>query len=75
MEELKRTSGVLCDKKISARMKGRMYKTVLRPALLLMRMLRGMCGVTRADRIQNERVRSTVNVMEVSAKGQERRLQ
>lgn len=40
-----------------------------------MRMLRVMCGVTRADRTRNERVRGTVRVVEASAKAQKRRLQ
>ena len=30
----RRASGVLCDRKLSARMKGKMYKSVVRPAML-----------------------------------------
>ena len=33
-----------------------------------MRMLRGMCGATRRDRIRNEYIRGTVKVVEVSKK-------
>ena len=39
-----------------------------------MRMLRGMCGVTRADKIRNDRIRGTVKVAEASIKAQEKRL-
>ena len=30
----KKVSGVLCDSKLSARVKGKMYKSVVRPAML-----------------------------------------
>ena len=30
----KKVSGVLCDRKLSARVKGKMYKSVVRPAML-----------------------------------------
>jgi len=40
-----------------------------------MKMLRWMCGVTRLDKIRNERIRGTTKVVEVSKKVQERRLQ
>ena len=30
----KKVSGVLCDRKLSARVKGKMYKNVVRPAIL-----------------------------------------
>ena len=30
----KKVSGVLCDRKLSARVKGKMYKNVVRPAML-----------------------------------------
>ena len=39
-----------------------------------MKMLRWMCGVTKMDRIRNERIRGTTKVVEVSKKAQERRL-
>ena len=90
----KNVSGVLCDKRISARVKGKVYKTVVRPAMIYgaeawpikktqekkldvaeMRMLRWMCGVTKMDRIRNERIRGTTKVVESSKKVQERRLQ
>ena len=30
----KKVSGVLCNRKLSARVKGKMYKSVVRPAML-----------------------------------------
>ena len=95
LSDLKWTPGfILCDTKISARVKGKVYKTVVRPAMIYgaetwpikkaqekrlevteMRMLRWMCGVTRQDRIRNERIRGTTKVTEISKKVQERRLQ
>ncbi len=67
-------------------MKGKVYKTVVRPAMSYgaeicraskkaqedkldvteMKMLRWLCGVTRMDRIRNERIRGTVKVTELS---------
>ncbi|XP_066974261.1 uncharacterized protein [Macrobrachium rosenbergii] len=40
-----------------------------------MKMLRWMCGVTKMDRIKNERTRGTTKVVELSKKAQERGLQ
>jgi len=40
-----------------------------------MKMLRFACGVTKLDRIRNERIRGTIKVKEISKKVQERRLQ
>ncbi|XP_063600550.1 uncharacterized protein LOC134776733 [Penaeus indicus] len=90
----KNVSGVICDKKISARVKGKVHKTVVRPAMINgaeawpikksqekkldvfeMKMLRWMCGVTKLDKIWNERIRGTNKVVEASKKVQERRLQ
>ena len=39
-----------------------------------MRMLRCMCGVTKLDKIRNERIRETTKVGEITKKVQERRL-
>ena len=89
----KRVSGILCDRRISLRVKGKVYKTVVRPAMMYgaetwavtkaqekkldvaeMRMLRWMSGVTKLDRIWNERIRGTTKVGEISKKVQESRL-
>lgn len=86
----KRTSGVLCDKKISARVKGKVYKTVVRPAFLygaetwpLKKLQERKLDVAEMRMlrwmcgvtIQKDRIRDTVKVVEVSAKTQEKRLQ
>ena len=89
----KRISGILCDRRISFRFKGKVYKTVVRLAMMYgaetwamkkaqekkldvaeMRMLRWMSGVTKLDRIRNERIRGTTTVGEISKKVQENRL-
>ena len=85
-------SGILCDRRISLRVKGKVYKTVIRPAMMYgaetwavkkaqgkkldvaeMRMLTWMSGVTKLDRIRNERIRGTKKVGEISKKAQESR--
>lgn len=90
----RKCSGLICDRKVSARVKGMMYRTVVRPAMLYgsetwpvkktqerkmevaeMRMIRWMLGVTRRDRIKNERIRGTAKVTQMGNKMQERRLQ
>ena len=72
----KRVSGILCDRRISLTVEGKVNKTVVRPAMIYgadtwsvkkaqekkldvaeMRMLRWMSGVTKLDRIRNERIR------------------
>ena len=86
-------SGVLCDKRMPIKLKGKVYRTVVRPAMMYsletvplkksnerkmevaeMKMLRWMSGVTRKDRIENEKIRGTVKVTRVSKKVQEARL-
>ena len=90
----RKCSGLICDRKVSARVKGKVYRSVVRPAMIYgsetwplkksqerkmevaeMRMLRWMLGVTRRDRIRNERIRGTAKVTQVGRKIQERRLQ
>ena len=85
----KRVSGILCDRRISLRVKGKVYTTVVKPAMMYgaetwavkkaqekkldvteMRMLRWMRGVTRRDRIRNQRIRGTTKVGEISKKVQ-----
>ena len=80
----KRVSRILCDRRISLRVKGKVYKTVVRPAMMYgaetwtvkkaqekkldvaeMRMLRWMSGVTKLDRIRNERIKGTPKVGEI----------
>ena len=89
----KRVSGILCDRRISLRVKGKVYKTVVRPAMMYgaetsavkkaqekklvvaeIRMLTWMSGVTKLDRIRNDRIRGTTKVGEISKKVQESRL-
>ena len=45
MAQLRRVSGVLCDRKLSASVKGKIYKGVVRPALMY-----GMETVAATDR-------------------------
>ncbi|KAK3524918.1 hypothetical protein QTP86_011509 [Hemibagrus guttatus] len=84
----RKVSGVLCDRKISARIKGKVYRTVVRPAMLYgletvseselevaeLKMLRFSLGVTRLDRIRNEYIRGTAHVGRLGDKVREARL-
>ncbi|KAK3545564.1 hypothetical protein QTP70_008112 [Hemibagrus guttatus] len=82
----RKVTGVLCDRKISARIEGKVYRTVVRPAMLYgleteselevaeLKMLRFSLGVTRLDRIRNEYIRGTAHVGRLEDKVREARL-
>ena len=83
----RKISGVICDRRLPARVKGKIYSSVLRPATvavtkknkwkrrkLQMKMLRFAMGVTRKDKIRNEYIRSTVKVERLGMKVREGRL-
>ena len=69
-------SGVICDRRVPARVKGKVHKVAVRPAMLYglemvaltkrqvaeMKMLRFSLGVTRMDQIRNEYIRGTAQV-------------
>ena len=71
------------------KLQGKVYKAVVRPAMLYgaetrgqearlevneMRMLRWMCGVTRRDKIRNDHIRGTTREVQASTKITEKRL-
>ena len=77
----KRVSGVFWDRRINMKITGKVYRTVIRAALMYgaetwalkkaqgkklevaeIRMLRLICGVTKLDKIRNERKRGTTKV-------------
>ncbi|CAN6710825.1 unnamed protein product [Malus baccata var. baccata] len=83
----KSASGVLYNRRRPLKLKGKFYRTVIRPAMLYgtecwavkhqhvgvveMRMLRWMCGHTRKDKIRNEDIRGKVGVAEIEGKMRE----
>ncbi|KAI5103545.1 hypothetical protein C0J45_7126, partial [Silurus meridionalis] len=81
-------AGVICDRRVSVRVKGKVYRTVVRPemsygletvalthcGISVYKMLRFPLGVTRMDRIRNEFIRGTAHVGRLGDKVREVRL-
>ncbi|KAM3249246.1 hypothetical protein P3L10_011015 [Capsicum annuum] len=67
-------SGVLCDRKVPLKLKGKFYRVAVRPALLYGAECWLMCGLTREDRVRNEIIWEKVGVASVEDKMRERRL-
>ncbi|KAI5087616.1 hypothetical protein C0J45_22105, partial [Silurus meridionalis] len=78
-------AGVISDRRVSVRVKGKVYRTVVRPEMLYerqevelevaeLKMLRCSLGVTTMDRIRNEFIRGTVHVGRFGDKVREVRL-
>ncbi|KAK3512256.1 hypothetical protein QTP70_002279 [Hemibagrus guttatus] len=74
----RKVSGALCDRKISARIMGKVYRTVVRQESELevaeLKMLRFSLGVTRLDRIRNEYIRGTAHFGRLGDKVRKARL-
>ena len=85
----RRMSGVICDRRVPARVKGKVYKVAVRPAMETvaltkrqeaemevaeLKMFRFSLGVTRMDKIRNEYIRGTAQVRTFGEKTRQARL-
>ena len=84
----RRVSGVVCDRRLPARVKGKVYSSVVRPAMVYgletvavtkkqveeMKMLRFTMGVTRKDKSKSEHIRSTIKLERLGMKMRDGRL-
>ena len=65
----RRMSGVICDRRVPARVKGKVYTVAVTPAMLYgLKMLLFSLGVTRMDKIRNEYIRGTAQVGKLERK-------
>ncbi|KAI2660071.1 hypothetical protein H4Q32_022673 [Labeo rohita] len=70
----RRVPGVICDRRVPARVKGKVYKTVVRPAMFYGLEVVLQQTMTRMDRIKNEYIRGTAQVGQLVDKVRETRL-
>ena len=85
----RRVSGVICDRRLPARVKGKVVRSAMvygletvavtkkqveKMEVAEMKMLRFAMGVTRKDKIRNEHIRSTVKVERLGMKVREGRM-
>ncbi|KAG2568615.1 hypothetical protein PVAP13_7NG408425 [Panicum virgatum] len=78
----RQASGVLCDRRVPQKLKGKFYRTAIRPAIRHVqqlsvaetRMLRWFCGHTRRNRVRNEVIRERVGVAPIEEKLTQHRL-
>ena len=84
----RRVSGIICDKRLPAKIKGKVYSSVVYGLEMVavtkkqveemevaeMKMLRFAMGVTRKDKIRNEYIRSSIKVEGLGMKMREGKL-
>ena len=84
----RKESRVICDKRVTAKVKGKVHKRAMRPAMMFglemvsltkrqeagIKILRFSLGVTRMDRMRNEHIRGAEQVGQLGDKVREARL-